>query len=105
MCENQRESQRTYLLTICLKEGRGLVIRDRCGECQMSVYKHNTPQSTTHILIHKNIWCLFCRALFVKVRAGTEALQAVGHLVDPFTVGVMCFCPFLNDFFLPEFTL
>lgn len=31
VCENQRESQRTYLLTICLKEGRGLVIRDRCG--------------------------------------------------------------------------
>ncbi|XP_056317043.1 multiple C2 and transmembrane domain-containing protein 2 isoform X2 [Danio aesculapii] len=31
VCENQRESQRTYLLTICLKEGRGLVVRDRCG--------------------------------------------------------------------------
>lgn len=31
VCENQRESQRTYLLTICLKEGRNLVIRDRCG--------------------------------------------------------------------------
>ncbi|XP_016366269.1 multiple C2 and transmembrane domain-containing protein 2, partial [Sinocyclocheilus rhinocerous] len=29
--EHQREAQRTYLLTICLKEGRGLVIRDRCG--------------------------------------------------------------------------
>ncbi|XP_051985701.1 multiple C2 and transmembrane domain-containing protein 2-like [Xyrauchen texanus] len=29
--ENQREAQRTYLLTICIKEGRGLVIRDRCG--------------------------------------------------------------------------
>ncbi|KAK7176832.1 hypothetical protein R3I93_000928 [Phoxinus phoxinus] len=29
--EHQREPQRTYLLTICLKEGRGLVIRDRCG--------------------------------------------------------------------------
>ncbi|XP_055031067.2 multiple C2 and transmembrane domain-containing protein 2 isoform X1 [Misgurnus anguillicaudatus] len=29
--ENQREHQRSYLLTICLKEGRGLVIRDRCG--------------------------------------------------------------------------
>ncbi|KAG1959470.1 multiple C2 and transmembrane domain-containing protein [Pimephales promelas] len=29
--EHQRERQRTYLLTICLKEGRGLVIRDRCG--------------------------------------------------------------------------
>lgn len=29
--ENQRERQRSYLLTICLKEGRGLVIRDRCG--------------------------------------------------------------------------
>ncbi|XP_077084008.1 multiple C2 and transmembrane domain-containing protein 2 isoform X2 [Siphateles boraxobius] len=31
VCEHQREPQRTYLLTICLKEGRGLVIRDRCG--------------------------------------------------------------------------
>ncbi|XP_043101743.1 multiple C2 and transmembrane domain-containing protein 2 isoform X3 [Puntigrus tetrazona] len=29
--EHQREAPRTYLLTICLKEGRGLVIRDRCG--------------------------------------------------------------------------
>ncbi|XP_051506359.1 multiple C2 and transmembrane domain-containing protein 2 isoform X2 [Myxocyprinus asiaticus] len=29
--ENQREDQKMYLLTICLKEGRGLVIRDRCG--------------------------------------------------------------------------
>uniref|UniRef100_A0A671LA22 Multiple C2 and transmembrane domain-containing protein 2-like n=1 Tax=Sinocyclocheilus anshuiensis TaxID=1608454 RepID=A0A671LA22_9TELE len=29
--EHQREAQRTYLLTIYLKEGRGLVIRDRCG--------------------------------------------------------------------------
>ncbi|KAK9971391.1 hypothetical protein ABG768_024760 [Culter alburnus] len=29
--EHQRETQRTYLLTIFLKEGRGLVIRDRCG--------------------------------------------------------------------------
>ncbi|XP_052458625.1 multiple C2 and transmembrane domain-containing protein 2-like isoform X1 [Carassius gibelio] len=29
--EHQRQAQRTYLLTICLKEGRGLVIRDRCG--------------------------------------------------------------------------
>ncbi|XP_030620886.1 multiple C2 and transmembrane domain-containing protein 2 [Chanos chanos] len=29
--ESLRESQRTYLLTINLKEGRGLVIRDRCG--------------------------------------------------------------------------
>ncbi|XP_056605464.1 multiple C2 and transmembrane domain-containing protein 2 isoform X2 [Triplophysa dalaica] len=28
---NQREPERSYLLTICLKEGRGLVIRDRCG--------------------------------------------------------------------------
>ncbi|XP_067301301.1 multiple C2 and transmembrane domain-containing protein 2 isoform X2 [Pseudorasbora parva] len=29
--EHKREPQRTYLLTISLKEGRGLVIRDRCG--------------------------------------------------------------------------
>uniref|UniRef100_A0A672R3X7 C2 domain-containing protein n=1 Tax=Sinocyclocheilus grahami TaxID=75366 RepID=A0A672R3X7_SINGR len=29
--EHQREAPRTYLLTIYLKEGRGLVIRDRCG--------------------------------------------------------------------------
>ncbi|KAI7814161.1 multiple C2 and transmembrane domain-containing protein 2 isoform X2 [Triplophysa rosa] len=29
--ENPRERERSYLLTICLKEGRGLVIRDRCG--------------------------------------------------------------------------
>ncbi|CAM4517816.1 unnamed protein product [Leuciscus chuanchicus] len=29
--EHQRETQRSYLLTLCLKEGRGLVIRDRCG--------------------------------------------------------------------------
>ncbi|XP_016409083.1 multiple C2 and transmembrane domain-containing protein 2-like, partial [Sinocyclocheilus rhinocerous] len=29
--EHQREAQRTYLLTINLKEGHGLVIRDRCG--------------------------------------------------------------------------
>ncbi|XP_073692519.1 multiple C2 and transmembrane domain-containing protein 2 isoform X2 [Garra rufa] len=29
--EQQKEAQRTYLLTIRLKEGRGLVIRDRCG--------------------------------------------------------------------------
>uniref|UniRef100_A0AAY5ELR9 Multiple C2 domains, transmembrane 2b n=1 Tax=Electrophorus electricus TaxID=8005 RepID=A0AAY5ELR9_ELEEL len=29
--DSQRESQRTYLLSINLKEGRGLVIRDRCG--------------------------------------------------------------------------
>ncbi|XP_026122472.1 multiple C2 and transmembrane domain-containing protein 2-like isoform X1 [Carassius auratus] len=29
--EHQRQAQKTYLLTICLKEGRGLVIRDRCG--------------------------------------------------------------------------
>ncbi|KAL1271829.1 hypothetical protein QQF64_030845 [Cirrhinus molitorella] len=29
--EHRKEAQRTYLLTICLKEGRRLVIRDRCG--------------------------------------------------------------------------
>ncbi|XP_017554996.1 multiple C2 and transmembrane domain-containing protein 2 isoform X1 [Pygocentrus nattereri] len=31
VCDNQRESQKMYLLSINLKEGRGLVIRDRCG--------------------------------------------------------------------------
>ncbi|XP_072515956.1 multiple C2 and transmembrane domain-containing protein 2 isoform X2 [Salminus brasiliensis] len=31
MGENQRELQKTYLLLINLREGRGLVIRDRCG--------------------------------------------------------------------------
>lgn len=30
-CENQKDAQKTYLLSINLKEGRGLVIRDRCG--------------------------------------------------------------------------
>ncbi|RXN30298.1 multiple C2 and transmembrane domain-containing 2-like protein [Labeo rohita] len=29
--EHQKEAHKTYLLTICLKEGRRLVIRDRCG--------------------------------------------------------------------------
>ncbi|XP_062868413.1 multiple C2 and transmembrane domain-containing protein 2 [Trichomycterus rosablanca] len=31
VCENHREPQKTYLLSINLKEGRGLVVRDRCG--------------------------------------------------------------------------
>ncbi len=58
--EHQKEAQRTYLLTICLKEGRGLVIRDRCGECQISVYKHNTPWNTTHNLhLNNNQWLLY----------------------------------------------
>ncbi|KAI5607662.1 multiple C2 and transmembrane domain-containing protein 2 isoform X1 [Silurus asotus] len=31
VCENHKEPQKSYLLSINLKEGRGLVIRDRCG--------------------------------------------------------------------------
>lgn len=30
--ENNKEPQKSYLLSINLKEGRGLVIRDRCGK-------------------------------------------------------------------------
>lgn len=32
MSESARDSQRSYLLTVNLKEGRNLVIRDRCGK-------------------------------------------------------------------------
>ncbi|KAM9460980.1 multiple C2 and transmembrane domain-containing protein 2 isoform 1-T2 [Clarias gariepinus] len=31
VCDNHKEPQKSYLLSINLKEGRGLVIRDRCG--------------------------------------------------------------------------
>lgn len=34
VCENHKEPQKSYLLSINLKEGRGLVIRDRCGKTQ-----------------------------------------------------------------------
>lgn len=32
MSESARDSQRSYLLTVNLKEGHNLVIRDRCGK-------------------------------------------------------------------------
>ncbi len=45
--EHQKEAQRTYLLTVGLKEGRGLVIRDRCGECINTT--HPETLHTTYI--------------------------------------------------------
>ncbi len=47
--EHQKEAQRTYLLTVGLKEGRGLVIRDRCGECINTT--HPETLHTTYIWI------------------------------------------------------
>lgn len=32
--ENHKVPQKSYLLSINLKEGRGLVVRDRCGKIQ-----------------------------------------------------------------------
>lgn len=90
--EHQRETQRTYLLTIFLKEGRGLVIRDRCGECQISMYKHNTPWSTTHILIAiSGLWI------------GAYLLRC--SLSQCRCVKVTCVFLSLKYFFLPEFTI
>ncbi|TRY86721.1 hypothetical protein DNTS_031469 [Danionella cerebrum] len=56
--ESQRESSRTYLLTICLKEGRGLVIRDRCdlttddfmGSCGVELNKLELEKTNEMVL-------------------------------------------------------
>ncbi|KTF88206.1 hypothetical protein cypCar_00019093, partial [Cyprinus carpio] len=54
--EHQRGAQRTYLLTVCLKEGRGLVIRDRCGTSDPYVkFKLDRKTLYKSKVVHKNL--------------------------------------------------
>lgn len=75
--EHQRGAQRTYLLTVCLKEGRGLVIRDRCGECQISVYKQHTLKHYTQppFLITISGFCISACLLKVYPSVGVNTAQ------------------------------
>ncbi|KAF4083001.1 hypothetical protein AMELA_G00134930 [Ameiurus melas] len=55
-CEQQKEPQKSYLLSINLKEGRGLVIRDRCGTSDPYV-KFKLEEKTLYKskVIYKNL--------------------------------------------------